>query len=130
MGWTADNELNHVNNIVNDALRVVKATDCELVPQSIKSIISGCSADPGRVWYLADNDQGQTYVGLIRLDIDRESTELLRPDARPIYDWANDRLYPSDDPHIAVWAWSYQALADGPKYQDYSERFREHATVQ
>lgn len=130
MGWTADVDLDHVNNIINNALRDVKATDAELVPHSIKSIIKGDpGAEPGRVWYLAKNSKGETYIGLILLDIDRETTALLRPDARPVYDWANEKEYPGNDPNIAVWSWSYQALADGPRHRDYPERFQQHAAV-
>ena len=126
MGWTGTTELDHLNNVLNDRLADLRATDAEIVKPSLESLKRRPSSDlaePARCWYVAPGADGKPYIGLILFDIDPALSQELKRIPGQTYVRNRDEMVSNSDPNVQVWLTSEVSLAEGPNHRDYPERF-------
>ena len=131
MGWTGTEELDHLNNVINDRLVDLRATDAEVIKPSLDRLLDKTAArqyEPARCWYLAPGPDGKPYVGVILIDIDTKLTPDLKRVPGQVYVRNKDEYASHTDPHVQVWLTSEVSLAAGPNHRDYPERFSPYAT--
>ena len=131
MGWTGTEELDHLNNVLNDRLADLKATDAEVIGPSLERLLNETSAhqaEPARCWYVAPGPDGKPYLGVVLIDIDTVLTPELKRMPGQVYVRNRDEYASHSDPHVQVWLTSEVSLDAGPNHRDYPERFSPYAT--
>ena len=130
MGWTGETELDHLNNVLNDRLAALHATDAEFIKPSLTQLLNTPAshyAEPARCWYVAPGNDDQPYVGVILIDFDRELSQELKRTPGRVFVRNRDAEATHTDPNVQVWLTSEVSLAEGPNVRDYPERFAEYA---
>lgn len=130
MGWTGTTELDHLNNVLNDRLSDLGATDADIVKPSLESLKrrpSGDLAEPARCWYVAPGADGKPYIGVILIDIDQPLSQELKRTPGQVYVRNRVALASNSDPNVQVWLTKEVSLAEGPNHRDYPERFAPYA---
>ena len=130
MGWTGTTELDHLNNVLNDRLADLGATDAEIVKPSLESLKRrpyASNTEPARCWYLAPGPDEMPYIGVILIDIDQELSPDLKQIPGQTYVRNRDEMVSNSDPNVQVWLTNEVSLAQGPNHRDYPERFAPYA---
>ena len=123
MGWTQNEDLDHLNNVINECLQDLRATRAK-VTNGLREHLdnpAGSSMNPVRVWYTAPKSGGSgEYIGLIMVEKDDETSNRLKSacPAMVIFDRFQEREHPVHDPAIQSWSRTAMALSDGPNYLD------------
>ena len=130
MGWTGETELDHLNNVLNDRLAALRATDAEIIKPSLTLLLNKPGAhyaEPARCWYVAPDPDGKPYVGVILISIDQELNPELKRTPGRVYVRNRDEEVPNSDPNVQVWMTKEVSSAEGPNVRDYPERFAPYA---
>lgn len=130
MGWTGTTELDHLNNVLNDRLADLGATDAEIIKPSLESLKRqpyASNTEPARCWYLAPGPDCKPYIGVILIDIDREFSPELKRVPGQTYVRNRDEMVSNSDPNVQVWLTSEVPLSAGPNHRDYPDRFAPYA---
>ena len=123
MGWLIRNSLDHVNNYINEKLRMRGAKKSHVDPKFAEKVKAGVGAWGGNeylsVWYVGHNDALDTdYIGLMLLTFDPAVKE--REDVSGvIYDNLDyGRSWPMSDVMVQGWGVKDLDCCSGPGATD------------